>query len=121
MYKLKSNKGFTLIEMVVVIAIIAILMLALVPKILGVQTQSKIAMDSASIHTVNSCIALHCAANNFDNLVGQTSINVFKPIKDGDSAETIAKFLQDKGLLNDTAKIYFPQGHSYSAASNEVS
>ena len=53
-------------------------------------------------------------------LLGQTSINCFKPIKDGESVESIVKFLQDKGLLSDTAKIYFPAGHSYSVVDNEV-
>jgi len=69
---------------------------------------------------MNNCIALHCASNNYDNLVGQTSINCPQPIKQGDSVTAILKFLQDKGLLESGAQIYFSTGHVYNMADNRV-
>ena len=86
----------------------------------GAKTQVEISSDTASLNSINTCIVMYCVSNDLNNLVGQTSINCFKPIKDGDGAETIVKFLQDKGLLSDTAKIYFPAGHSYSVVDNKV-
>ena len=117
----KGNKnGFTLIELVAVITILIILMAIAVPKVLGFQDQARIAADTASIKTMNNAIALHCAANNFTSIAGQTSINVPVPLKNGDSVNTILIFLKDKGLLEDKAVIYFPTGHVYTSADNRV-
>jgi prepilin-type N-terminal cleavage/methylation domain-containing protein len=53
MQKLLTNrKGFTLIELIVVIVIIAILIAALTPAILGVIRRANIAADEADARTV---------------------------------------------------------------------
>jgi len=49
---LRSKKGFTLIELIVVIVIIAILIAALTPAILGVIRRANIAADEADARTV---------------------------------------------------------------------
>ena len=49
---LTSRKGFTLIELIVVIVIIAILIAALTPAILGVIRRANIAADEADARTV---------------------------------------------------------------------
>ena len=49
---LTSKKGFTLIELIVVIVIIAILIAALTPAILGVIRRANIAADEADARTV---------------------------------------------------------------------
>ncbi|MFA5305974.1 MAG: prepilin-type N-terminal cleavage/methylation domain-containing protein [Candidatus Babeliales bacterium] len=116
----KSKKGFTILELVCVVSIIGIIGLITIPKMEGAQDQIKIASDTTSIRSINTCIAMYCTINDHENLLGQTSINVYRPIKDGDSAETIVQFLQDKGLLDDKAVIYFPTGHTYLAVENEV-
>lgn len=117
---MRNRKGFTMIELVCVIAILIILMAIAVPKFVGMQDQARIAADRASIETINKCIALHTAVNNFTSLVGQTSMTITSPIKNGDSVTTILTFLKDKGLLQDTATIYFATGHSYVALENRV-
>ena len=50
--KRKSNKGFTLIELIVVIAIIAILSLLLVPRFLGFTESAKVSADKAACATI---------------------------------------------------------------------
>lgn len=117
---LKNKKGFTLIELTVVMAVLIVLAAALIPKATGAQTQAKIFTDKASIMAINEAIALHCAANNFSDLTGQTSISVVQPIKSGDSVTVIVQYLKDKGLLADTAQIFLPQGHNYAAVDNKV-
>ena len=49
---LTSRKGFTLIELIVVIVIIAILIAALTPAILGVIRRANIAADQADARTI---------------------------------------------------------------------
>jgi len=49
---LRSRKGFTLIELIVVIVIIAILIAALTPAILGVIRRANRAADEADLRTV---------------------------------------------------------------------
>jgi len=49
---LRSRKGFTLIELIVVIVIIAILIAALTPAILGVIRRANVAADEADARTV---------------------------------------------------------------------
>ena len=117
----KKKKGFTLIELVCVVAIIGIIALFAIPKMDGAKDQIRMSSDKASLQSINTCIAMYCVSQGVDNLIGQTSINCFRPIKEGEAAESIVTFLQDKGLLSETAKIHFPQGHSYDSIKNEVS
>jgi len=49
---LRSRKGFTLIELIVVIVIIAILIAALTPAILGVIRRANVAADESDCRTV---------------------------------------------------------------------
>lgn len=46
--KLKNKKGFTLIELIVVLAVLAVIMAIAVPRFMGVQEQSKVDADYAS-------------------------------------------------------------------------
>lgn len=46
--KLKNKKGFTLIELIVVLAVLGIIMAIAVPRFVGVQDQAKIDADYAS-------------------------------------------------------------------------
>ena len=116
----KKKKGFTILELVTVCAIIGIIALFAIPKMEGAKDQIRISSDTASLNSINTCIAMYCVSQGVDNLIGQTSINCFRPIKEGETAEAVVTFLQDKGLLSETAKIYFPQGHSYDAVENKL-
>ena len=74
------------------IMLCGIISLFATPAMDGAKDQVKISSDTASLNSINTCIVMYCVSNDLDNLLGQTSLSVFKPIKDGDSAETIVKF-----------------------------
>lgn len=54
---LKKKKGFTLIELIIVVAIIAILVGLAIPKLMGVQQDSKIKTDIANAKTIADATA----------------------------------------------------------------
>lgn len=67
MKKIKNKKGFTLIELIVVIAILAVLGLLLVPQISGYIKASKDAVGTANAKACYSSLAVK-AANTEANL-----------------------------------------------------
>lgn len=52
MTKLSHKKGFTLIEMLVVIAIIAVLVAVIIPTVVAATTKAKAATDAANLRSV---------------------------------------------------------------------
>lgn len=52
----KSNKGFTLIELIVVIAILAILALLLVPRFAGFTDKARTSADSAAMKSISTSV-----------------------------------------------------------------
>ena len=65
--KLKNRKGFTLIELIVVLAVLAIIMAIAVPRFLGVQDDAKDKADAATTQMVQKAAELYFAKNNVDN------------------------------------------------------
>lgn len=54
--KIKSQKGFTLIELMVVIVIIGILVAIALPNFIGAQDRAKISSVKANMHTVQTML-----------------------------------------------------------------
>lgn len=59
----KKKKGFTLIELIIVIAIIAILIALVVPKFMNVTKDAKIKADIANAKTIESAITTAIATD----------------------------------------------------------
>jgi type IV pilus assembly protein PilA len=66
----KSKKGFTLIELVVVIAILGILAAILVPVIGGFITRANAARDQANARNLYNCYAMALATGATDAVTG---------------------------------------------------
>lgn len=64
---MRNKKGFTLIELIVVLAILAIVAAIAVPTAFGSIEKAQIAADKASIDSMNSAIRTQAALNKLDS------------------------------------------------------
>ncbi|MFA5928103.1 MAG: prepilin-type N-terminal cleavage/methylation domain-containing protein [Candidatus Margulisiibacteriota bacterium] len=60
---MKKQKGFTMIELVVVIVILGILAAVAIPKYLDLSNKAKQAVCDANVGAINSALALQYATN----------------------------------------------------------
>lgn len=63
MIRLKGRKGFTLIELVIVILVIGVLAAVILPKFIGQVDQAKIATTKANLESLRSATRLYYADN----------------------------------------------------------
>jgi len=69
-----NKKGFTLVEMLVVIAIIAVLVAIIVPTVSNSTKKAKAAADAANLRSVAAEVEVYCLTNNVD--ITGDSVNV---------------------------------------------
>jgi general secretion pathway protein G len=65
--KAKKGKGFTLVELLVVVAILAILAAALLPKFLGYTDKAREAQIMADLSTMKSVVEIYAADEGAGN------------------------------------------------------
>ena len=68
----KLKKGFTLVELVIVIAVIAVLAAVLIPTFSGIVQKSKVTADIQTCEAINSVIA---TAESMDEVVAEMEAN----------------------------------------------
>jgi general secretion pathway protein G len=103
----KGKKGFTLVELLVTVAIIAILVAALIPRFMNYTERAREARAMADINTMRDIIIAWSA----DEGNGQLPINSNDPT----IPNSIAAVLQKHGInwTGDTKGITDPWGHPY--------
>lgn len=65
-YKNKNKKGFTLIELVVVIAILGILSAIAIPRLSGARDTAKDKANTANMRTLESALQIYALDNNIE-------------------------------------------------------
>lgn len=105
---LKSKKGFTLIELVVVIAVLGMIAVVAVPKIAGITDKAKTASDAQTIAILNEAVERYVAESGDDDLSQITT----------DSAKDVLEDL--KGSIEDENDASVKYGPFIKAGSYEL-
>lgn len=64
MTKKTNNKGFSLVELIIVIAIMAVLMVVLAPQLLRYVESSRLQRDNSAISEIANAVEIACANEN---------------------------------------------------------
>jgi general secretion pathway protein G len=111
--KAKKGKGFTLVELLVVVAILAILVAALLPKFLGYTDNAREAQIKADLSTMKSIVEIYAADVGAGNYPA-----VDDPAVDDPAVDDIGKVLTDAGInwTGDNKGIVDPYNKAYAYA-----
>ncbi len=99
---LKNRKGFTLIELIVVLAVLAIIMAIAVPRFMGIQEKAKEDADLRTVEMIEKSAELYFAR---ENKTGSVNISV----------------LVSNGYLNGDYKFNDTTTHDYTKATLNAS
>lgn len=86
MNKIKNTKGFTLMEMLIVVAIIAVLVAIAIPTFTTSLNKARVATDEANIRSGYASVMAEILTNQYDEK-GATNAKTYYLQKDGSVAE----------------------------------
>lgn len=66
----KDNKGFSLVELIVVIAIMAVLMVVVTPALLRYVEKSRLQKDNSAIAEIENAAKIACASEDINQEIG---------------------------------------------------
>lgn len=71
--KLQEAKGFTLVELAVVMVVLAVLVAILVPQFTGYKKEAENSTNAANLRTLQTAVAAYLANNDIDDLKGTSA------------------------------------------------
>ena len=94
----KSEHGFTLVELIVVIAILGLLAVIAVPRVVGAIEDAKYTATEANVRTLNGAVTLYLAQDNREvSQLGSSASSAYNKLHE---AELVT--LDEKDLENIT-------------------
>lgn len=99
--KLRNKKGFTLIELIVVLAVLAIIMAIAVPRFTGVREQAKIDADYATLESIAKLEEMEYVRGVVeDDALDQEKVSQLIKANFGESGDEPKKIFQSSELTN---------------------
>lgn len=94
----KNNKGFSLVELIVVIAIMAVLMVVLAPAMLRYVEKSRVQKDDTAVHEVQRAVELALSDEAaVENIVGNETVSVSNGAITPSNASTMNNLMVEVG------------------------
>lgn len=94
MKKVQSNKGFTLVELIIVIAILAIIMLIAIPNFSGIQQRMKVRADKATAAQIGKAVRVWYTDYTTDETLKNSTAAEGEILPAGLEAPTAAKTVE---------------------------
>ena len=104
---MRNKKGFTLIEMLVVIAIIAILVAVVIPVVNNSTEKAKAATDAANLRAVYAELNIHVL--NGDKTIQEILDATSNPVSKMDPDAVICAVFDAPGFI----QVYYVNGNTY--------
>lgn len=100
----KNNKGFSLVELIVVIAIMAVLVGVLAPQFIQYVERSRISTDIQNMDQIKTAVEVYCTENDLSGDLFASPLSTSKTVKEGSVAAAFQPALEAAGLTKEKVK-----------------